>query len=301
MSEEMAGIGNLTSLRPVRDPERMAREKATLLWRVLRRQPEMRSGLVRAVRENFLRAVIGSAERCFSGDESVFIPHLKQLLFGADREGPLNRDQLTLRIFVQFQKELGYIQGRQDQFSFDILFQTIELLSLGKNDEQAESTIRQLGNSEAALSHLDRDRLLEYFRAYNLLAKLIKASGNVKVALEKREQLIDEAASQHVDLPLSALDSMFRYCIAQILLSRKFLCRELIELWREEYGFDQDAVDRMLAHIPADCSLLEFRQRYAQAIQSFRSGGDQMELFLLRTLANYFTSWVTNVSEKIPA
>lgn len=303
MDEAFVSNIEFTGLGAVRDPMKAYRERALMLWRVLARQPEVRSGMVRVHRDPFLRSILNDPQSGLAGDERVFRARLKQLLFGASPDAPVHQDTLTLRVYIQLEKELSYAEGRRDQFSFDIMFQTIELLSLGKTAQEAEHRIRSIGMREDdPLATLDRDRLLLYFRVYNFAADRIQKAGSIRTIVEKREQIVDDTAHAFPETPLSAIDSMFRYCLAQILLSRKFICGQLIQLWAEEYGFDDDAILRVKRFIPEQCSLLEFRARYARGIQAMRSGGaEDLDIFYLRTLANYFTSWVMNVSEKLPA
>ncbi|MCB1325429.1 MAG: hypothetical protein KDK35_09400 [Leptospiraceae bacterium] len=279
-------------------PERASeRARANLLWRVLRRQPEIAAGRVRVIREHFLRVIASKPTDFFGAAEGDFRAHLGEVLFG-DGARPDFAAALLLRVYGAYQKEEGYLEGRKEDFTFDVLFQAIEHLGLNRSNESEASLL-----AGGALTGNDRDRILAYFRAYNDLARRMSLAGPPRALMDDREAIVDEIAARNPLITISGLDGMFRYQLAQILLSQKYACHDLLKLWCREYGFEPDAIERVQNYIPDNAPLHDFRTHYAKAIKRFRDdqGADDLDILLLRTLANYFTSWVMGVSEKIPA
>lgn len=286
-------------------PDRGIQERGVLLWRVIMRQPEAHSGLVRIFRDPFLRAYGRMTESMSGTNVLLDTKRTADLLNMCGRHGVESVDVFAGRVAIAYQHELNYRECRKDQFSVDILFHVIELLSIDKSENQAADTIRNMQSAGKELfTSLDKETFVHHLKAYNGLTNLIRQSATLKSAVDKRDHIIQEAAAQHASVTLHALDAMFRNIIAQALLSKKYRCDTLIVEWIQEYGFDAEQMVRISRYIPYDSDFTQFRSLYARAMQSLRGESRnadlfQSDMFLLRTLANFYTSWVMKVSAQL--
>lgn len=279
-------------------------EAGLLLWRVVQRRSESRNGQAKMFREPFLRNAVDvvSAE-----DEQTRLGLLRDLLLQNGRYHVPNFEAFQSGIAADFQKELDYRSDRARQFSADILFQVIELISLGKSAESAQNTIESIGSREdTSISERDRRSLLLHYRAYVDVQKRIANLGSVREALDNKEQLLLEAAWQNPEITLSALAAMLRTLVAQHLLDKKYSCDALMVEWMKEYGFGPLHILKVSRLVPMDSPLGMFRSRYTEAIRGLRSAfeeGDRInsDLFLLRSLSNFYTSWTMKVAAMLPA
>ena len=283
--------------------QRQAADLARLLWRVVHLRPECAQGQVRMFRDSFLRA---------AGDVAL-LPRedlragVQDLLLANGRYRVPSFDAFVDGVWTLLCRELDYRSDRSRQFSGDLLFQTIELISLNKSQAAAEGTIRELGlHGDVSMSDQDRVQMLLHFRAYVDMQKRIQAAGNVKRALDQKEELLLAAARANPNVTLSALTYMLRNFVAQHLLSLKYSCDTLMVEWMKEYGFGPLHMLKLARLIPFETALTRFRTTYAAAVRGLRDaaqGGDRIEsdMFLLRSLSNFYTSWTMKVAEMIPA
>ncbi|MBI3396697.1 MAG: hypothetical protein HY042_12740 [Spirochaetia bacterium] len=294
----------LEAVSPVKETQ----ERALLLWRVIMRQPEAQNGLVRVFREPFLRAYARLQGELTSRNSQLDGKGILSLLNLCGRHGIHEAEMFCNRVAIAFQREITTRSCRRDQFSIDILFHTIELLSMNKSQAEAEATIRSMkGQDPGTFTVVDKESLVSHLRAYNVLNSKINSIQNLKTAIDRRDALIQEVAVSQTSVTLFSLDAMFRNIIAQNLLAKKYRCDTLIVEWIREYGFEADQMVRIARYIPYDSEFSQFRTLYVRAIQSLRTTSEEIsdifgsDLFLLRSLANFYTSWVMKVSEQLSA
>ncbi len=281
------------------------RNEASLFWKILLRQPEIGEGSVQLLKDTFLKNFETSFSSLENSDDPSFKESFHKLLLSAGRFRIVDIKDFVNRVVLSYQKEQMYRKDRRNHFSLDILFQTIDFLSAGKSEDVAEQNLAS--KQDDGLSPQERENLIINYRAYNAMNAKILAIGNLKDALFKKDNIVSEVALLHKDLTITALEFMFRNIVAQQLLSKKYNCDTLINEWGKEYNFDEDMKIRILSYISADTPLLKFRPKYAQAIQAIKntdfskSNVLDSDLFLLRSLANFYTSWIMQVSEMIAA
>lgn len=283
-------------------------ESPMLLWRILQCQSEVRNGDVKILKNPFLRT-FKENEQEFSELSENLIKNIRELLTKTSRHRLQNFTSFIMKVSSQYRKELINIQSPGRQLSFDILYQIIQLLSLNPDEQTAESVIRRMGKHEplCSLNDVDRELVFRNYRVYLFLSKRILKYKSLRSALEDRDQLLFEASQRHKEVMVYFIESMFRTFIGQILLSRKFKCDTLIVEWLREYGFEPDHMVRVAGYIPYDCSFLHFRFKYREAIKSlnqYKPSGKEPEdsdVYLLRSLSNFYTSWLSKTSVQIPA
>lgn len=293
-------------------PETVARagnlERSVLLWRILQCQPETRAGEVQVLKQAFFRAFRQDRAK-FSEYNEELVRNVNDLLWRVGRHRLENMLEFSARVALRYRKELLMLTDRQRLVSFDILFQTVQLLSLHPDRDVALETIKKIGNHEpgCSISDIDREILARNFRVYLFLSAHIIARKNLRQVLEGRDELIARAAEKFPGVMVYFLDCMFRNLVAQILLSRKYKCDTLIVEWLKEYGFEPEHMVRIARYIPYDTGFLKFRSSYRRAIQQLcgehGEAGDpsDSDIFLLRSLSNFYTSWIMKASYQIPA
>ncbi len=291
--------------REIEKKAALVRNEANLYWKIVLRQPEVGEGTIQLLKDTFLKNFEANYSGFDVSNEESFLAATHNLLQSAGRFRILDVKSFEQRVAKAYQKEQAYRNNRRSHFSLDILFQTIDLLSANKQDEAAEQNMAS--KDDAGLSAQERENLILNFRAYNAMNAKILGIGNLKEALLKKDTLVSDVALIHKDITITALEFMFRNIIAQQLLSKKYNCDTLIAEWSKEYNFEEELKTRVLFYISGDTPLLKFRPKYAQAIQSINntdvSKSDVLDsdLFLLRSLANFYTSWIMQVSEMIAA
>jgi hypothetical protein len=283
----------------------LIKDEASLYWKILVRQPEVGEGTVQLLKDTFLKNFETSYSGFNPADDEAFKEATHKLLLSSGRFRIIDVKDFVARVAKAFQKEQMYRKDRRNHFSLDILFQTIDFLSAGKPEEAAEQNL--VDKHDDGLTIQERENLIINYRAYNAMNAKILGLGNLKDALFKKDIIVSEVALLHKDITITALEFMFRNIIAQQLLSKKYNCDTLINEWGKEYNFDDDLKTRVLSYISGDTPLLKFRPKYAQAIQAIKntdvskSNVLDSDLFLLRSLANFYTSWIMQVSEMIAA
>ncbi len=281
------------------------KNEANLFYKILVRQPEFGEGSVQLLKDTFLKNFETNFSSFEKADESNFHESILKLLQSSGRFRVNDMKEFVNRVVKGYQKENMYRKDRRNHFSLDILFQTIDFLSAGKTDDAAEQNLAS--KQDDGLTNIERENLILNYRAYNAMNAKILANGNLKDALFKKDTIVTDVAILHKDLTITALEFMFRNIVAQQLLSKKYNCDTLINEWGKEYNFDDEMKTRILAYIAAETPLLKFRPKYAQAVQTIKntdiSKSDVLDsdLFLLRSLANFYTSWIMQVSEMIAA
>lgn len=295
-------------------PERMRRRRigpdmALLLWRILQVQPEVRDGRVHVMRNAFLKSFRDSdADLSEYGD--ALTRNIAGLIRSHGRER-LGRDfsRFVMRVTSHYRREQLMLTDPARLMSLDILFQTIQLLTLNATMAEAENVIQHIGTHYPAssISALDREVLVRNFRAYLFLARKIISSKSLRQALEQRDALIAATAERHPHVMVYILDCMLRYIVAQILLARKYRCDTLIVEWMKEYGFGPEEMVRIARYIPYDTGFLRFRANYRTAIRELKNyrpptaNALDSDVFLLRSLSIFYTSWIMKMSEQLPA
>lgn len=293
---------------PEKLPSTFNLERSLLLWRILQCQPETRAGSVQIMKQPFFKEFRANREKYFEFNEEL-VRNVHDLCWQVGRHRLDNVLEFSSRVALRYRKELLMLTDRQRLISFDILFQTIQLLSLQPDRAAAMETIRRIGSHEPgiSISDIDREILVRNFRVYLFLSNRIIARKNLRQVLEERDRLMAEAAAKHPGVMMYFLDSMFRNIVAQILLSRKYKCDTLIVEWLKEYGFEPEHMVRISRYIPYDTGFLKFRASYRKAIQKLcgeqSEAGDpsDSDVFLLRSLSNFYTSWIMKASYQIPA
>lgn len=283
-------------------------ESSYLLWRILQCQSEVRSGEVFILKSTFLNT-FKENELLFSELSDSLLRSVRELLERTCRHRLDNFTTFVMRVSSLYRKELINIQSPGRQLSFDILYQIVQLVSMNSNQLAAESVIRKMGQHEplCSLTEVDREMVFRNYRAYIFITKQILNHSTLRLALDDHDRIMYEAAKKYTEVQIFYLESMFRTFIGQILLSRKYKCDALIENWMVEYGFESEHKARISYYIPGDCNFLHFRSRYRKAIISLSSytpsgpGPEDSDIYLLRTLSNFYTSWLSKASIQIPA
>ncbi|MCE9501282.1 MAG: hypothetical protein K8R21_12415 [Leptospira sp.] len=273
-----------------------SKDHSLLFWKVLVRQPEIVSGELSANREMTIRMVQNHPEVFFSRDRSAFVANVKSLLKNSRNLNPETLESFTLRVFESLSKEFDYLNNRSGRFSIDILFQVIEILCLQNNPEEAGAKMN------LRLPDFGLEVMLPYIKAYVQISSKLSALNTIKNASAQIEEIIFEVSVKFPDIQILALESMVRIFIAQLVLSEKYHCDNLLNAWMNEYGFSDSEMQRILKYIPLTTPIKDFRVQYVQGIKSSKVSNDSnSDVMLLRTLSNYFTSWVMRTSELIPS
>lgn len=290
---------------PDKTRERQIQEEAILLWRVLQRQPEIQDGSVKVMKDPFIKAFVKQYSDFL--EPGHLTGALSSILTSNSRYHIRFFNEFVDRVAASYNREMAIKRDRRNRFSFDILFQTIEMLSMHKNTASAEETIDRLGQREnLSISKEDREQLMQSFRAYLEMNRRIMARKKIRSVLVERDEIIGETARALPAVSLIVLDSMFRNIIAQYLLSRKYQCSALIVEWAKEYSLEPTCIVRIADFIPMDTTFSRFREQYVRAVQSLKTHVTikeklfESDIFLLRSLANFYTSWIMRVAEQIP-
>lgn len=281
-------------------------EKAYLLWRTMNRFKEVREGLIHLNKEMSIRMFKNNPDGFLSLDPEKFIKNCLSLLGNqVTPEKEKTIKALIAKIFDSFRKEIVYITNRKEQFSMDILFSVIETVIMEAGSSKAESAVLELQNQKSSITKQDLEQILDYLKAYNKMQARYLACGNIKKAIESSDDIISITASEHLQIPILALDIMFNLITAQYVLSQKYTCKDLILGWKKEYGFGEEETKKIVTLFPPQSSLMDFRNLYTNAIKTIQNriqSGDptaEMDLFVLRTLSNYYTSWINQIANQI--
>jgi len=285
-------------------PQRLALQKSLLLWRIIQCQPEAREGKIRLLKHAFLKQFQAN-----EADFQEFSPQLQRsiaMLFkGTGRHFLQDLKPFIMRVAGIYRKEALLLSDPGKIMAFDILFQTIQLLSLNRDLAACEKTIAEMGlrNASTSLTLTDRQILCQNFRAYIDLCQKIKTLKEVRSVLDLRDDLLAAVARKNPGVMIYFLECMFRSIIAQVLLARKYRCDTLIVEWLAEYGHEVDEMVRVSEYIPYETNFLQFRSAYRKGILALKhaSRSADSDEFLLRSLGNFYTSWIMRTSRQIPA
>lgn len=278
-----------SDLKTLKD-KKTSREISVLLYRVLFRSEEVRGGSVKVVKETFIRTHSNHPELFPILDRTKFVRDMVSVFKTSSVLNPEKLEAFFASIHAAFQSELRYLLGKSTQFTFDIMFQVIESILQEMSHPEDQRTV----------DVKDRELILKHFRAYNDLSKYFNKMGTSKAVIDKKDDIITEISINHREITIVSIENMFRNILAQILLSRKYNCGTLIDKWSTEYGFGPEQAQSMRNYIQETATLTDFRTQYANALRAIGTEND-MDLMFLRTLSNYYSSWVTQVSEQIPA
>lgn len=282
-------------------------EGALLLWRILQCQPELRNGKASIIKSIFFRAYKEKAELFAEISENLY-KNIGELLNQTIRHEISDFSRFIMTVSGLYRTELIASKSPGKLLAFDIQFQVLQLVGMNPNKNSAEKIIKQMGKNEkdSSLSDADREMALQNFHASLYITTQILKYKTLKLALENRDNIIYNAKEKYPEVQFYFLESMFRYFISQVLLSRKYKCDTLIVEWMTEYGFGPEHMMRIARYIPYDSSFLHFRASYKKAIQSlsdYKPDGDQPEdsdEYLLRSLSNFYTSWLSRTALQIP-
>ncbi|PJZ68009.1 hypothetical protein CH373_18420 [Leptospira perolatii] len=270
--------------------KKTSREISLLLYRVLFRTDEVRQGSIKVVKETFIRTHSNHPEQFPILDRATFVKGMISLFKTSSIIPPDKLEIYFTNVHSSYQNEIRYLLGKSTQFTFDIMLQVIEsiLQEMSHPEEQRSVDVK------------DRELILKHFRAYNDLSKVFNKMGTSKAVIDRKDEIIIDVSIAHKEITIVSIENMFRNILAQILLSRKYNCGNLIEKWAKEYGFGPEQSEPMRLYISEAAPLTEFRTQFANALRSMKPE-NEMDLMFLRTLSNYYSSWVTQVSEQIPA
>jgi hypothetical protein len=278
-------------------------DRAYLLWRTFNRFIEIREGIYRLNKETTIRTFKNQPDNFLGHDSDKFVKNLAPLLSIASGTEKDKVNRFLFKVHEIFMREITYFMNRHDQFSMDILFQVIETLFMEVGASKAESEVMNLGGAKSSVTRQDLEQIMVYLKAFNKMHARFLACGSMKKAIEMSDTIITAGSVESIDIPILALDSMFNLITAQFVLAQKYQCKQLLTGWRKEYGFDDDQEARIAKLLPPTTSLIDFRTVYAKAIQTIQNQkgeiNSEMDLFLLRTVSNYYTSWINQVANQI--
>jgi|GEM_PF-2566613 hypothetical protein len=276
-------------------------DSSVLLWKSLVRQPEFQAGALRLNQDITIRTFKNQKGRYLESERFDFIIAMKELLKPIATLDNEKVEYLIFRIYECYQKEMAYAAGLDSRFSIDIVFQFIEFLCAdGKNDD-----IEKILQKETSLNKKEVESIIAHIKAFNKLGAYFNRSNSLKKTIENGEQILSAIASSFPDITWLALESMFYLLIAQYALATKYSCESLLRGWMNDYGFDENQYVVVANFFPPGTSLLDFRGNYTNAIRSLHgmSAGmrPEYDLLLLRSIGNYFSSWIVRVAHQMEA
>ncbi|MCG9873641.1 MAG: hypothetical protein MH321_02515 [Leptospiraceae bacterium] len=278
--------------------------KAGLLWKSIERQAEVQLGLVRLNKDVTLRILNNKPNEFLEANRFDFTKNMKEFMKTVVTMDSEKLEYFIFRVYDCYLRELNFINERNSQFSIDILFQVIETLTVEKESIQSVEGYFSASNQES-ISRADMENILNHMKAYNFMSIQFKKINNLKRCVELSDQIILKAATLNPMVSILSLDNMYSLILAQNILSSKYGIRNLLSGWMEEYGFTEEQAIRILPLFPSDSSLNEFRSVYTKAIQTLGQKVDpinkDMDLFMMRSICNYFTSWLNRVANQLPA
>jgi hypothetical protein len=278
--------------------------KAGLLWKSIERQAEVQLGLVRLNKDVTLRILNNKPNEFLEANRFDFTKNMKEFMKTVVTMDSEKLEYFIFRVYDCYLRELNFINERNSQFSIDILFQVIETLTVEKESIQSVEGYFSSSNQES-ISRADMENILNHMKAYNFMSIQFKKINNLKRCVELSDQIILKAATLNPMVSILSLDNMYSLILAQNILSSKYGIRNLLSGWMEEYGFTEEQAIRILPLFPSDSSLNEFRSVYTKAIQALGQKVDpinkDMDLFMMRSICNYVTSWLNRVANQLPA
>ncbi|MCC5814601.1 MAG: hypothetical protein JJT78_07590 [Leptospira sp.] len=282
--------------------KKIMQQHSGLLWKSIERQSEVQAGLIRLNKEVTLRILSNRPTEFLEANRFDFSMNMKSFLKTVVTMDPEKLEYFIFRVYDCYMRELQYRENRNHQFSMDILFQVIETLTLERESKGLAEGNLNLGAE--SLTKADLDNILNHIKAFNLLSAHFQKIGNIKKTIEYTDVIILKTATLNPMVTVTALDNMFSLILAQNVLATKYAIRNLLSGWMEEYGFSKEQVCRIIPLFPQESSLNDFRTIYSKAMQSLVSDKSEnetkdMDLFILRTVCNYFTSWLNRVASQM--
>ncbi len=280
-------------------------DRAYLLWRTFQRFREFREEQYRLSKETTVRTFKNNPTDFLESPQDRFVKSCLNLLPVSQVGEKEKLIRLLVKVYESYKKEIVYLTNRSGQFSMDILFSVIETVFMEFGTGKAESAVMDMATQKSSVTKQDLEEILGYLKAYNKMQARFLACGSMKKAIEMSDEIIMSGAAENMQIPIMALDAMFNLITSQYVLSQKYNCKQLLLGWKKEYGFSDEETRRIAALFPLDSSLLEFRNHYAKALQTIqarvKSGepGAEMDIFLIRTISNYYTSWINQVASQL--
>ena len=292
-------------------PQRIQRfregpQMCVLLWRILAIQPEVQDGRLRLLKQSFFR-LWKEGEGDFTELSDRLTSNVAELVQKSGRHHLPNFMSFIMRVASKYRREQILLQDPAQRMAQDILFRTIQLISLNPTPAEAEQVIMEIGTHypNSCITALDREILQRNFHAYQFLTKKILSLKSLRQALDLRDDIIALTSRKHPDVTIYNLDYMLRYIVAQLLLARKFRCDTLIVEWMQEYGFGPEEMLRIAKYIPYETSFLRFHNFYRQAIRNLKGytppspEPEASDLYLLRSISIFYISWIMKTSEQL--
>ncbi|MDF3821670.1 hypothetical protein P3G55_17330 [Leptospira sp. 96542] len=275
-----------------------AKNREILLWRSIARQPEYMAGAFRLNQDITLRTFKNQEAKFLHSERFDFILAMKALLKPVTDLDSERMEYLIFRIFEAYTRELKYTSDPETRFSMDVLFQFIEFLCVDHPKEDVGSFLQK----ETSLTKEEVDTILVCIKVFNKLGSYFRKSPNLKKTIENGEPILQSLAAHHPTIPWLALESMFYLLVAQNALASKYSCDSLLKGWMKEYGFDENQYVTVANYFPPGTTLHEFHGKYTSAIRSLNSGKSKdhtMDLLLLRSIGNYFSSLLVKVAHQM--
>lgn len=277
--------------------KRQEKDLSLALWRSIVRQPEYLSGALRINPEITLRTFRNQRAEFLESERFVFLTSMKALLKPNVSLAPEVLEYLSFRIFETYQRERKYTEGEGARFSMDVVFQFLEFLC---RDSRSGETERFLAK-ETSFSEEETEILLGCTKVFQTLSAQFRKNPDPKKWIQNGEEILLRMASLHTKIPWSALESMFYLLVAQNTLAKKYSCDSLLKGWMAEYGFDEKDYSTVANYFPPGTSLLEFNGKYTEALRILNGGpkSNSMDLLLLRSIGNYFSSLLARVATQL--
>jgi len=296
-----------------KDINQINKEHAFLLWRVILRHPQFDKVLIKKVsKEVITRTFINSPEMFLVNQPFTLSTNLNEIFkFHASNLPALQT--FTTEVAVNYGRELSYIEGQRERVAFDIIFQTLDLVKLNKTPAEIRAVLEHIGENESGseITASDRSLFVKYSGAYSKMAHtvdtLLAKYKHVGFINKNRDEIITKIAALSPQVTLTAIDSMFRRLLAQMMLNvTTDGCRVLLEKFIAEYGFGSEQLKRISKFIPEEAPLSKFYHHYVRAIQSLRHvrtkdvNPFESDPVLLRLLLNYYNTQVNSMAARIP-
>jgi hypothetical protein len=305
---------NVATKLSKKDLSQINKEHAQLLWRVILRHPQFDKVLIKKVsKEVVTRTFINNPDRFLLSQPFVLSTNLNEVFkFHASNLPALQT--FTTEVAVHYGRELSYIEGQRERVAFDIIFQTLDLVKLNKTPVEIRAVLEHIGENDSGSEITAADRILfvKYSGAYSKMSHtvetLLSKYKHVGFINKNRDEIITKIASLCPEVTLTALDSMFRRLLAQMMLDvTTDGCGVLLEKFIADYGFGPEQLKRIMKFIPEEAPLNKFYQHYVRAIQTLRHvrtkdvNPFESDPVLLRLLLNYYNTQVNLMAARIPA
>ncbi|BDA78164.1 hypothetical protein LPTSP3_g10940 [Leptospira kobayashii] len=276
-------------------------DPATLLWKAISRQNEFQAGNLRLNPEITIRTFKNQAKRYLQSERYEFTVAMKELLKPIATLDNEKVEYLIFRIYESFYRELHYWEDPRSRFSIDIVFQFIEFLCTEGPKEDLATVLQR----ETSLNKKEVESIITHIKVFNKLGAYFTKSPSLKKTIENGEPILTTIAAAHTEVTWLALESMFYLLVAQHALASKYSCESLLRGWMTEYGFDENQYAVVANYFPPGTSLHDFRGNYTSALRTLHGLANKekpdYDLLLLRSIGNYFSSWIVRVAHQMEA